>query len=121
VEQTIRAVFPSCRIFREHPRDEDEVEKQGRDFTNMVFFCKKQPGELSFRPATAADMLDSRSREAFLVPRYEVPDSMFAVGPDVGLLRANDTAKLVKWQVKSALGHWEVMRTVLPKVVWENW
>jgi hypothetical protein len=87
----------------------------------MVFFCKKQAGELTFRRATVADMLDSRSREAFLVPKYEVPNSMFAAGPEVGILRSNDTEKLAKWQVKSATGHWAVMRTVLPKVVWENW
>jgi hypothetical protein len=87
----------------------------------MVFFCKKTPGHLKFRPATAADMLESKSREVFLVPKYNVPDTMFAVGPEVGILSKNDTEKLAKWQVKSAMGHWEVMRTVLPKTVWENW
>lgn len=125
IVQTIREVFPSCRVFREHPRDEEALERDGSDFTNMVIFCIKfEPaaaGAVSFRAATPADMLNSPSREAFLVPRHEVADADFLVGRDEGILRRNDTTKLVKWHEQSALGHWAVMRRVLPKEVWENW
>lgn len=56
----------------------------------------------------------------FLSPRYEIPLNMFEEG-DGDVLRSNDTARLTEWQVKSAMGHWSVMRTVLPNEVWENW
>ncbi|KAJ4331385.1 hypothetical protein N0V85_009957, partial [Neurospora sp. IMI 360204] len=39
----------------------------------------------------------------------------------LGVLRRNDTSMLEKWQEESALGHWEIMRVVLPEVVWVNW
>lgn len=122
VVQTIRQVFPSCRIFREHPRDEDLMEKHGSDFANMVIFCTKIAGRpVSFREPNARDLLNSPSREVFLMPKHEVKDEDFTVGRDDGILTKNDTAKLVKWHGKSAMGHWAVMRTVLPPTVWENW
>ena len=40
---------------------------------------------------------------------------------DTGLLYANGTEKFRKWQQSSALGHWGVMRTVLPREIWEDW
>jgi len=30
-------------------------------------------------------------------------------------------AELQTWQLQSAVGHWKIMRTVLPGAVWENW
>ena len=119
--QTIKGIFSSCRIFREHPRDQAGLEKDGRDFTNMVIFCTKRADPIAFRKATAADMLNSPTREVFLVPKHEVRDEDFLAGQDEGILRRNDTEKLVKWQKESALGHWDIMRTVVPKVVWESW
>jgi hypothetical protein len=119
--QTIRTVFPSCRIFREHPRDEAEVEKNGRDFTNMVIFCTKAQSAITFRKPTARDFLNSPSREAFLTLKHEVKDSDFMAGEGEGILTKNDTQKLVKWHEQSAIGHWTVMRTVVPSLVWENW
>ncbi|KAK3682533.1 S-adenosyl-L-methionine-dependent methyltransferase [Podospora appendiculata] len=122
VVQTIKKVFPSCRTFREHPRVEEDVDKAGQDFINMVVFCTKlDHRELSFREPTARDLLNSPSREAFLLPKYEVLDTDFIAGEEDGVLRRNDTQKLVKWHETSALGHWTVMRTVLPSVVWEAW
>lgn len=122
VVQTIREVFPSCRIFRENERDAAVVDKENRDFTNMVIYCtKSDAGALRFRKATAADMLQSRTREHFLPPRHEVFDADFKAAGAVKTLRKNDTAALEKYHETSALGHWEVMRTVLPDFVWENW
>lgn len=121
VVQTIRQVFPTCRIFREHPRDDDNVEKENRDFTNMVIFCTKTGDKVTFRKPTKADLLESPSRDAFLLPKYEVFDADFYEGEDEGILTRNDTQKLIKYHQKSALGHWAVMRTVLPDVIWNSW
>lgn len=121
VVHTIKQVFPSCRIFRENPRDEDAIEKEKRDFTNMVIFCVKTDRPVTFRKATAADLLQSRTREHFLVPKHEVSDTDFMAVEEASVLRNNDTAALAKWHEKSALGHWEVMRIVLPDVIWEQW
>ncbi|PSR81043.1 S-adenosyl-L-methionine-dependent methyltransferase [Coniella lustricola] len=121
VVQTIREVFPSCRIYRENARDEAVIEKENRDFTNMVIFCTKTDSPVQFRKITAADLLNSRTREMFLPPRHEVTDKDFRASGAVQTLRNNDTAALEKWHEKSALGHWAVMRTVLPAYVWENW
>lgn len=127
---TIRAVFPACRMFREHPRDEKDFAATGVDFTNMVIFCTKQPQQagaepsgISFREPTARDLLNSPSREAFLLPKHEVLDSdlVESVGAAAGVLRRNETERLVKWHEQSALGHWAVMRTVLPEAVWKAW
>jgi hypothetical protein len=114
-------VFPSCRFFRELPRDEANLARTGLDFTNMVIFCTKLSSAISFRQPTGRDMLNSPSREAFLMPKHELAeeDILHTRGEDV--LRKNDTSKLEKWHEESAVGHWEVMRDVLPAVVWENW
>ncbi|ROV91911.1 hypothetical protein VPNG_09770 [Cytospora leucostoma] len=122
VLKTIKEVFPSCRIFREQPRDEAQVENGKGDFTNMVIFCVKDADRpVTFRKATPADMLQSRTREHFLVPKHEVFERDFTAVGEVDVLRRNDTSALEKWHEKSALGHWEVMRIVLPDAVWENW
>lgn len=122
VVQTIRAVFPSCRIYRENPRDDAAVATERRDFTNMVIYCTKTPDlPLTFRKAVAADMLQSRTREHFLPPRHEVFERDFRAEGEVQTLRRNDTGVLERYHEKSAVGHWEIMRTVLPDVVWENW
>ncbi|TDZ29016.1 Polyamine aminopropyltransferase [Colletotrichum spinosum] len=121
VVDTIRSVFPSCRIFREseHP-SKKKIEEEGQDFTNMVIFCKKTSGRIAFRQPVEADYLDSRTRRVFLKPQHEVLPKHFLDG-DYGLLRNNDTEQLTKWHEKSALGHWEVMRIVLPDNIWEQW
>lgn len=121
VVRTVREVFPSCRIFREHPRDEEVLRQGGGDFTNMVIFCTKLTTGIEFREARSRDLLNSPSREQFLVPRHEVRDEDFLVGMEEGVLRTGDTGKLERWHRQSALGHWKVMRSVLPEVVWQEW
>jgi len=122
VVQTIRHVFPSCRIYRENPRDDDVVTAEGRDFTNMVIYCTKSTiSPLTFRKAVRADMLQSRTREHFLPPRHEVFEEDFKAEEVVETLRRNNTEVLEKFHETSAVGHWEIMRTVLPDIVWENW
>jgi hypothetical protein len=114
-------------MFREHPRDDEDFAQSGRDFTNMVIFCTKQQpsigaGPISFREPTERDLLNSPSRNAFLMPQHEVRESDFMTGEEgEGILRKNETERLVKWHAMSAAGHWTVMRTVLPEVVWNAW
>jgi hypothetical protein len=51
-----------------------------------------------------------------------VREADFVEGKEgAGILRRNETERLVKWHEMSALGHWAVMRTVLPEEVWEAW
>lgn len=132
ITNTIRSVFGpfSCRIFREHPRDDAQASAHnGRDFTNMVIFCTKSSAGITFRNPTERDLLNSPSREAFLLPKWEVTDEDLLRGVNrsaaeaekLGVLRRNETERLEKWQEGSALGHWEIMRGVLPEVVWVNW
>lgn len=59
-----------------------------------------------------------------MVPKHEVTEEDLAVGSggvDEGILTKNETEKLEKWHEESALGHWGIMRVVLPDHVWENW
>ena len=134
--RTIHHVFPSCRIFREHLRKADEIGSQGEhDFANMVNSCTKQQRlqpstpeaysstSITFRVPTEADVLNSPTRRAFIMPKAdnELQLAYFTVGLDQGLLTRNDTHKVARWHEESARGHWEVMRDVLPSLVWESW
>ncbi|CAK7274647.1 hypothetical protein SEPCBS119000_006279 [Sporothrix epigloea] len=117
---TIRAVFPACRIFREHERRNSD----GPDFTNCIVFCIKQgkrDADITFRAPLEADLLRSNVRKQFLMPKYEVFDADFRSTEDARIVRRNDTAQLTKHHAESALGHWAVMRQVVPAKVWELW
>ncbi|KAI8961215.1 S-adenosyl-L-methionine-dependent methyltransferase [Daldinia sp. FL1419] len=123
VINTIKEVFPSCRIFRESEAPSEEtVEEAGRDFDNVIVFCTKSGDKVTFRKPTEADYLDSLARRAYLLPKHEVKESAFsAAAADAGILRVNETEKLEKWHDQGALGHWAVMRTVIPAFVWQSW
>ncbi|KIW71620.1 hypothetical protein PV04_03762 [Phialophora macrospora] len=117
IYRTITAVFPACRVFRETEAPAPGVKPD--DFTNMVFFCRKQSIPVKFRTPGPADFLGSGARRAFLLPKHEImPDEFDREGP---VLKQGQTKDLEKWQARSAIGHWRVMRTVLPDAVWENW
>ncbi|KJR88240.1 spermine/spermidine synthase [Sporothrix schenckii 1099-18] len=118
---TIRTVFPACRIFREHPQDADST---GADFANVVIFCTKngeRDSDIQFRAPRKADLLNSETRKHFLVPQYEVVDTDFRSTEEARIVRRNDTEQLAEWHAESALGHWAVMRRVVPAKVWEMW
>ncbi|KAI1141402.1 S-adenosyl-L-methionine-dependent methyltransferase [Hypoxylon sp. FL0543] len=123
VINTIKHVFPTCRIFREgEPPSAETLEETGRDFDNVIVFCTKTGDKVTFRKPVEADFLDSLARRAYLLPKHEVDDSAFsATAADAGILRVNETEKLEKWHDQSALGHWAVMRTVVPSYIWESW
>jgi hypothetical protein len=120
IYRTIHSVFPSCRVFREV-----EAPSSGSgtgDFTNMVFFCTKSQRPIEFRKPVESDFLGSGAREEHLFPRHEIPGEKFQ--HDGGVLSTSNSSsikELEKWQVRSAIGHWKLMRTVIPPVVWENW
>lgn len=88
----------------------------------MVIFCTNEAAEITFRKPVTSDYLGSRARKTFLVPQYEIKSAYFEEQEgDGGVLSKNDTLRLTKWQEKSAVGHWNVMRFVLPALVWEGW
>lgn len=119
VYRTVTTVFPSCRAFREEEAPAAGGTKHNDDFTNMVFFCRKTNIPVNFRQPVEADFLGSRFRREYLVPKHEIPASVFE--KEGSILRKGRTKELEKWQAKSAIGHWRVMRTVLPDAVWINW
>jgi len=122
IVRTIRTVFPTCRVFRESEPSPDKIASDGRDFTNMVIFCTNAADKVTFRKPTETDFLHSGARKVFLMPEHEVDEAIFIeVESDGGVLSRNDTERFKNWQQASALGHWAVMRTVLPDIVWENW
>jgi hypothetical protein len=86
----------------------------------MVIFCKKNSGSLTFRKPTEADFLGSGARKSFLLPKHEMDAEVLTAGSRE-IMRKGQQHALVKWQKQSAIGHWAVMRTVLPHSIWENW
>lgn len=125
VVRTITSIFPTCRIYREYPSpNTTTLEAEKRDFTNMVIFCTLDSSRpLTFRAPVEADYLGSGARRTFLVPKHEIDArEVFAEREGDGpVLAKNSTRRLEQWQKESAVGHWRVMRTVLPDKVWETW
>ena len=113
-------VFPSCRLFRETPLP---VPMGEEDYTNVVIFCRKSPGPFKFREAVESDFLESPARRQHLVPQHEVDETFYEkISRGKGnIIRRGQTSGLEASQMRSAIGHWYVMRNVLPDVVWENW
>jgi len=107
-------------------REEALPDEEGltKDFTNMVMFCRKAKRTLSFRTPTEADFLGSQARRRHLLPKHEIKDSYFDRADSSEkpkILRRGQTEILEFCQQESALGHWKIMRSVLPDFVWENW
>lgn len=101
----------------------------------MVIFCTKPLSEspsaivpsIKFREPIERDFLKSTARRAYLLPKWEIEDEELRKGEEkgdeefAGILRRNETGRLTEWQLKSAKGHWGVMRGVLPGGVWIDW
>ena len=116
VVNTIKSVFPTCRLFRDDPRNEASP----TDFTNMIIFCLKSSRQIDFRQPVEADFLGSIARQHRLLPQNEIPSDYFD-NPRTKILKRSNMHELDAFQVESAVGHWNVMRTVLPEFIWENW
>ncbi|KAA8892898.1 S-adenosyl-L-methionine-dependent methyltransferase [Sphaerosporella brunnea] len=121
--ETVRAVFNNCRVFREEMPSED-VAAAAVDFTNMVVFCTKAKTPYQFRAPKQEDFLGSYARQRFLVPRYEIDLEKYWAASGQGdymVLDESNISTLDAWQKLSAVGHWGVIRTVVPDGVWENY
>ena len=124
----MKSVFPTCRLFREDALPTSfsisESEMPAKDFTNMVMFCRKTEKALTFRDPVESDYLGSQTRRYHLLPNHEMSVEYFhkeVEDKGTALLRQGQTQLLAKYQRESAVGHWRIMRTVLPDRIWENW
>jgi spermidine synthase len=118
---TIFAVFPSCRIYRDTlPSESSET------FLNMVVFCTKSVRSIEFRKPRTEDYLGSLARRQFIPPDDELEIKL----PDIGggrkwkptdLLKQGGEEMVEESHSEAAVRHWRIMRTVLPDEVWENW
>ncbi|EMD92854.1 hypothetical protein COCC4DRAFT_170184 [Bipolaris maydis ATCC 48331] len=127
VLNTIHAIFPACRIFRDSPSSEEHKDGDA-DFINMVIFCVKNDhglgkGGIRFRNAKPADYLGSIARRNFLQPQENLEVKYeYVPKEDGGKVMGNaDVGELEKFHRDGAVSHWKIMRTVLPSGVWEMW
>lgn len=129
VLNTIHAVFPACRLFRDNPPAPERP--SGPDFVNMVVFCAKRDGgagrfAISFREPTEDDFRGSIARRSHLLPKVGLEIAFDwrgggAHGAGGDVLRRGATGELERFQEGAAVSHWGIMRTVLPGRVWELW
>lgn len=118
VIRTVLSVFGKCRLFREVP---EPIPMGTEDYTNLVMFCRKSNEDFAFRNPIEADFLGSPARQQHLLPKNEINDVEYLVKEKGQVLRKGRTEWLKACQTRSAMGHWHVMRRVLPDIVWENW
>ncbi|KAF8827010.1 hypothetical protein HHX47_DHR5000616 [Lentinula edodes] len=127
--RTLEKVFGGqCKAFFDAMTSLTE-EQLRDDFMNIVFFCSPSPEPLTFRPAYMHDLLGSPLRRQMLGTLHsrEIDLSLLREGdeqdkekglPDV-ITDANNP--LGKMQEQKAHHHWELMREVLPDVIWETY
>lgn len=118
VIRTTLAAFGNCRLFREVPRP---IPMGTEDYTNLVMFCRKSSESFTFRSPVEADFLGSPARRQHLSPKNELTDLESLVKGKGQILKRGQTGQLNESQMSSAMGHWHVMRKVMPDIVWENW
>ena len=118
--KTILHVFPNCRLFRETPAS---TPLGAEDFTNLVIFCVKSTRPITFRQPVESDFLASPARRQHLMPQHEVDERFHErISGRIGsVIWRSEAKEHESSQIRSAIGHWYVMRSVLPGFVWENW
>ena len=82
-------------------------------------FCRILSDPIEFRTPDEADFLGSETRRQALLPAHEVPQKYFSSSSEI--IKKMDVKRLERSQLDGAVGHWKVMRTVLPSKVWETW
>lgn len=91
----------------------------------MVVFCKKsRTPPLTFRLPNENDYLGSQARKSYMYPRREIDSNIFDIADestDQRILEVGKTSILEANHVPNAIGHWKIMRNVLPAKVWENY
>ncbi len=105
---TLANQFSFCRSFRDQKAD------SGHQYANLVTFCSNLL--VTFRRAEKQDFLGSLSRLEYLSPTYQVNLQDKA---DAQILESGEV--LDRMQHPMAIGHWYLMRKLLPSRVWENW
>lgn len=122
VLNTIHAIFPSCRLFRDTPAP-DGWKEGDADFINMVIFCVKTKREIVFKQPEQSDYLGSIARGNFLKPKDEMEVRYSYVPEKTGgrVMGKKDVGELERYHKEGAVSHWRIMRTVLPAGVWEMW
>jgi hypothetical protein len=122
VLNTIFAVFPSCRIYRDTAPEED-----AETFINMIVFCRKSNDAITFRRGRSEDYLDSIARRSFLPPDDGLEIKLAEIGgldrrwAEEDILKVGHEEVVEKFHQEAALRHWHIMRKVMPDVVWELW
>jgi hypothetical protein len=124
VLNTIHAVFPACRLYRDTPAPED-LDEGDSDFINMVIFCVKNDlgmgkKAVGFREATSEDWLGSIARRNFLQPKEEL-EVEYVYNKDLPVMGRADVGQLEAYHEDGAVSHWKIMRGVIPAGVWEMW
>ena len=127
VLNTIHDVFPACRLFRDMEESKDRKEGEP-DFINMVVFCiKNDQGRgkqaVQFRKAGREDFLGSYARGNYLQPKDALEIKYSYVSPEKGgrVMGRAQVGELEKHHRVGAVGHWGLMRNVLPPGLWEMW
>ncbi|OSS49158.1 hypothetical protein B5807_05584 [Epicoccum nigrum] len=124
VLNTIHAVFPACRLYRDTLAPED-LDEGDSDFINMVIFCVKNDlgmgkKAVGFREATSEDWLGSIARRNFLQPKEEL-EVEYVYNKDLPVMGRADVGQLEAYHEDGAVSHWKIMRGVIPAGVWEMW
>nr|CAG8544960.1 15553_t:CDS:2 [Entrophospora candida] len=111
VANTIKAIFPYVRCFREGLQEDGF-------FQNMVFFASNKP--IKFRPTTELDYLNSAMRESMLEQFTNWPVNLDKFSNIKGVITSQQNP-LDDLQHLSAFEHWNVMRNLFPLEVWINY
>ncbi|KAH9938638.1 uncharacterized protein B0H18DRAFT_1112769 [Fomitopsis serialis] len=126
---TLESMFGHCRAFC----DEMDPYEQPQPYHNWLLVCSKSPNTpLTFRAPTSADFLGSPQRANVLstlsrreVDLQHVRDAIATLDEkkreEYLLMDAKIAGTISKWQEKDALGHWRIMRNVLPDIFWETY
>jgi hypothetical protein len=86
-----------------------------RTIANQAIFCADFP--IEFQTATKVDFRGSVLREKAL---SSFKDHEIALTREELILTDAENG-LKGWQIKGALGHWQVIRTVLADEIWVNY
>ncbi|GES82223.1 hypothetical protein GLOIN_2v1728725 [Rhizophagus clarus] len=111
VKNTINAVFPYYKCFREGPSEKGS-------FQNMVFFASTKP--IIFRKPTNDDFMDSAMREYMLENFMQWTIDLSKLNNITDIITDLNNP-LDKLQHLSAFEHWNIMRNLFPQEFWINY
>ncbi|KAI9056518.1 hypothetical protein FKP32DRAFT_1670308 [Trametes sanguinea] len=126
IVQTLYKSFPNCRAFY----DADTIDPSHNittEFVNWVVFCTPSSETVEFRKPVEADYLGSYLRRHVFskLPEREVDMAVVlkTIPEDKRerYLLKDAGNPLGEWQQMEAIGHWKIMRGVLPDVFWETY